>query len=232
MSRKIAIITARAGSKRIPSKNIKDFLGRPIIEYSISAALSSKIFDMVLVSTDCQKIADIAKNAGAIVPFYRSAQNSDDHSTTVDVLLEVINSLKIKKEEFEYGCCIYPTAPFVTSKKIIDSFECLIESGQDNLIPVCEFRSPPQRAFEMNQDKKIKMLYQEFGKSRSQDLTKAYHDVGQFYWFKIDSLLTQETVFTDKTIGYPIPEMESQDIDTPEDWEIAEFKYRYMNKMI
>lgn len=231
MTQKVAIITAREGSKRIPGKNIRDFLGRPIIEYSISAALNSKIFDKVIVSTDSQKIAEIAKKAGASVPFLRSPENSSDHATTVDVLLEVIKNLKEQGEKFEYGCCLYPTAPFITAEKLIDSFHKISHGSHDYLVPVCKFRSSPQRAMTINQDNKLQFSNPDFLKTRSQDLVPAYHDVGQFYWFKTESLICDKTVFTDNTIGYPITEFESQDIDDPEDWKMAELKYTYLKSI-
>lgn len=228
MTHKIAIITARGGSKRIPDKNIKSFSGRPIIEYSIKAAIESKLFDQVIVSTDSEKIAEISKSSGALVPFIRSAKNSNDTATTVDVLLEVIQNLNEKGLKFDYGCCLYPTAPFVNSNKLIDSFNTLMRSGQDYLVPVCKFRTPIQRAMSLEQDHCLKMINPEFLKNRSQDLSPTYHDVGQFYWFKTTSFLRDKSVFTEKTIGYPISELESQDIDCPEDWEIAELKYQYL----
>lgn len=231
MTHKVAIITARGGSKRIPDKNIKSFSGRPIIEYSIRAAIESKLFDQVIVSTDSEKIAEISKGSGALVPFIRSAENSNDTATTIDVLLEVIQNLNEKGLSFDYGCCLYPTAPFITSNKLIDSFNTLIESGQDYLVPVCKYRASPQRAMNLEQDLCLKLIHPEFLKSRSQDLRPAYHDVGQFYWFKITPLLQDKSVFTKKTIGYPISELESQDIDDIEDWKIAEFKYEYLNSL-
>ena len=153
--RAIAIITARGGSKRIPRKNIRDFCGNPIISYAIDAAINSNIFAEVMVSTDDNEIAKIALENGAQVPFYRSSRNSDDYSTTADVLIEVLSEYEKKGLKFDYLCCIYPTAPFVTSEKLKLALKKMINEKAEAIIPVVKFSYPPQRAFIIKDDKLI-----------------------------------------------------------------------------
>jgi pseudaminic acid cytidylyltransferase len=223
----IAIVTARGGSKRIPKKNIKDFLGKPILAYSIEAAINSKCFDEVMVSTDDSEIAEVSKKLGAKVPFYRSKENSSDFATTSDALLEVINNYKSSGINFENACCIYPTAPFITSKTIDDSFKIFLSKDADSLIPVVKFGYPIQRAFKKDGDY-LKMFHPENVNKRSQDLEPAYHDVGQFYWFKVNEFLKNKILITDKTTFIEISELNTQDIDNEEDWKIAELKYKIL----
>ena len=225
--RNIAVITARGGSKRIPRKNIKDFLGKPIMAYSIEAAISSGIFDEVMVSTDDEEIAEIAKKYGAKVPFFRSEVTSGDFATTNDVLLEVIDEYEKRGEFFDYGVCIYPTAPFVTPEKIKDAMEKIIEKNGDSLIPVVSFSYPPKRALVIR-DEKLVFEYPEFMDSRSQDLESEYHDVGQFYCFNINAFKKNKKLMLGNIIPYVVDEMEVQDIDNESDWKIAEIKYRQM----
>ena len=173
--RTIAIITARGGSKRIPRKNIRDFCGNPIISYAIDAAINSNIFAEVMVSTDDNEIAKIALENGAQVPFYRSSRNSDDYSTTADVLIEVLSEYEKKGLKFDYLCCIYPTAPFVTSEKLKLALKKMINEKAEAIIPVVKFSYPPQRAFIIKDDKLI-YKYPENVFKRSQDLESLYHD--------------------------------------------------------
>ena len=224
---KIAIITARGGSKRIPRKNIKDFLGHPIIYYSIKAALDSKIFDHVMVSTDDEEIARISIECGAEVPFMRSEATSNDFAGTNDVLLEVINEYAKRGVEVDEFCCIYPTAPFITPEKLKEAARLLKEKKAGRIIPVVRFSYPPQRGFIIN-DGKLSFKYPEFETSRSQDLEPIYHDCGQFYY--IDGKRFAETRGKLMAETYPmlIPETEVQDIDNEEDWELAEIKYKQM----
>jgi pseudaminic acid cytidylyltransferase len=224
----LAIITARGGSKRIPRKNIKLFLGQPIINYSIKAALASGCFDEVMVSTDDQEIAAIAQAAGAKVPFMRSAATSSDTATTVAVLLEVVNKYKELGQEFDLVCCLYPTAPFITAAKLIGAEELLLKSGADVVFPVVRFSYPIQRALKI-EDKKVKMFWPENLNVRSQDLEPAYHDCGQFYFFKTDKLLIQQTVFSGFALPLEVSELEVQDIDNEIDWQLAEIKYQKLN---
>lgn len=224
----IAIITARGGSKRIPRKNIREFCGHPIIKYSIEAAISSKSFDEVMVSTDDKEIAEIARKYGAKVPFLRSKENSDDYSGTVDVLLEVINEYKKIGKCFDYLCCIYPTAPFITAKKLTSSIKLLQENKDcDCIIPVVKYSYPIQRSLKIDNGK-LKMNWPENYSKRSQDLEDAYHDSGQFYITKTQQLLENKTLFSMNAIPVTISETEAQDIDNEEDWKIAEIKFRVL----
>ncbi len=225
--KKIAIITARGGSKRIPYKNIKDFLGKPILAYSIEAAIASNEFDEVMVSTDDEKIAEIAKQYGAKVPFYRSEKTSGDFATTNDVLLEVIDEYEKRGETFDIGVCIYPTAPFVTGEKIKKAVRTLEESNADTLIPVVQFSYPPKRSMVIR-DGKLIFAHPEFIDSRSQDLESEYHDVGQFYCFKIEAYKKNKKLMLGNILPMVIDETEVQDIDNESDWKIAEIKYKAM----
>ena len=225
--RKIAIITARGGSKRIPRKNIREFCGKPILAYSIEAAIESGLFDTVMVSTDDGEIAEIARRYGAEVPFYRSESTASDYATTTDVLLEVLAEYEKRGEQYELGCCIYPTAPFVTAEKLRDAVERLKSSGADTLIPVVAFSYPPQRAMIVKEGRLV-FEYPQYLDSRSQDLEPHYHDVGQFYLFYTEAFKRNRKLMTGDILPYVVSELEVQDIDNLTDWEIAEIKYRFM----
>lgn len=221
--KRIAIITARGGSKRIPKKNIKEFCGKPIMAYSIEAAIDSQLFDEIMVSTDSEEIAEIAKRYGASVPFMRSEKTSDDYATTNDVLREVLYEYKERGQCFELMVCLYPTAPFVTGEKLRKAVE-LMESGDvDAVTPVVRFSFPPQRAFVVR-DGFLQYRYPEYKNARSQDLEPVYHDCGQFYVMKADNVL--QGVPAEKTMAMIMPELEVQDIDNEEDWKLAEIKYK------
>jgi N-acylneuraminate cytidylyltransferase len=220
----IAIITARGGSKRIPRKNIKMFRGKPIITYSIEIALSSNLFDYVMVSTDDDEIADFAKKLGADVPFIRSKQNSDDFSGTADVIVEVLSALKENEMQFESACCIYPTAPFITLNSLTHSYEVLIENKFDTVFPVCSFSYPIQRALEIK-NSKTSMVSPENMNLRSQDLPSRYHDAGQFYWINVEEFLKEKKLFTNNSGSIILNELETQDIDNETDWKLAELKH-------
>jgi N-acylneuraminate cytidylyltransferase len=226
----IAIITARGGSKRIPRKNIKVFCGKPIIHYSIEAAIQSGIFDEVMVSTDDEEIAEIAKAAGAKVPFFRSAETSSDTATTADVLLEVLDEYEKRGQSFEYGCCIYPTAPFITARKLKEAMDELVKSGAESIVPMQEFSYPPQRGLFIDDKGLVKMLHPEYAETRSQDLQTQYHECGQFYIFRNDAFRIQKDTTMEKSIPYIISPVESQDIDNESDWLLAELKYRFLTE--
>lgn len=219
----LCIIPARGGSKRIPRKNIKDFLGKPIIAYSIEAALASGLFTEVMVSTDDDEIASVALDNGAKVPFIRSLENSSDFATTVDVVKEVLETYKSVDAYFHNVCVIYPTAPFVTSQRLKEGFELLNES--DAVIPVVEFDYPIWRSFKIV-DNNISYQWPEFEKSRSQDLSPHYHDAGQWYFIKTDKITN--TLVPTKTKPLILSLMEVQDIDTEIDWLLAEMKYKVL----
>ena len=225
--KKVAIITARGGSKRIPGKNIKEFCGKPILAYSIEAALHSGMFDRVMVSTDDEKIAAVARQYGAEVPFYRSAETSNDFATTNDVLHEVLEEYEKRGEHFELGCCIYPTAPFVTADKLKSAVSMLLDSDADTLIPVVGFSYPPQRAM-IIEGERLVFEYPEYLDSRSQDLQPHYHDVGQFYVFRTEAFARNRKLMVGNILPLVVSEMEVQDIDNETDWQIAEIKYKVM----
>ncbi len=224
--KKIAIITARSGSKRIPKKNIKFFLGKPIIAYSIEKAINSKLFDKVMVSTDDKEIADISKNYGAEVPFFRSKKNSDDFSTTPDVLIEVLETYKKLNEEFDFGCCIYPTAPLISKKELKKSFDILISKKYDCVFPILPFSYPIQRALRIENSEKVEMINPLNYRVRSQDLEKMYHDAGQFYWFNVSKFINKKKLWTNNTGFIIVDEIDTQDIDDEMDWRLAEIKYK------
>lgn len=221
----LAIITARGGSKRIPKKNIKEFCGKPIIQYSIEAANQSHIFDEVMVSTDSEEIKSIAEACGAIVPFMRSEKTSNDMAMTHEVVIEVLEEYKRRGMEFEYACCIYPTAPFITAEKLLKSRRMLDEPGVDEVMPVVAFSFPPQRCLVIR-DESVQFLWPENRLVRSQDLEKWYHDCGQFYFVRVEPFLREKSLVLKNTIPIVVDEMEVQDIDTYEDWKLAEMKYR------
>lgn len=219
----IAIVTARGGSKRIPKKNIKDFCGKPIIAYSIEAAISAGIFDEVMVSTDSREIAEIAESYGAKVPFMRSEKTSDDYATTRDVLNEVFSEYAKRDRYFDVAVCIYPTAPFVTAKKLIDAVN-MLDDDTTQVIPVVKYSFPPQRAYVIR-DGALEYQFPENARKRSQDLEPIYHDCGQFYVMRPCDIIEGKK---GKERPIIMPESEVQDIDNEEDWKIAEIKYRLM----
>ena len=224
----VAIITARGGSKRIPRKNIKEFGGKPIIAYSIETALNSNLFEYVMVSTDDDEIAGVAKRYGAHVPFMRSKNNSDDFTGTADVILEVLHDLEKVGKQFDYVCAIYPTAPFITKQLLAEAYEVLINKKMDSVFPVCSFSYPIQRSLEIN-DSKISMVWPENLNKRSQDLEPRYHDAGQFYWMNTEVFLKEKKVFTQNSGSVIVNEMQVQDIDSETDWQLAELKYKLIN---
>lgn len=220
----LAVITARGGSKRIPRKNIRDFCGKPIIAYSIEAALKSKLFDEVMVSTDDKEIAEISRKYGAKVPFFRSAENSNDFATTRDVLQEVLTEYKSHNKQFDFLCCIYPTAPFVTSEKLIAGLEALRKADTDRLEAVVKFEFPPQRSLTMDKNGHLNYRYPEYATLRTQDMDPLYHDAGQFYWYDIERyFFTSKKTFSVSALE--LSEKEVQDIDNESDWAIAEMKF-------
>lgn len=231
MSKAIAIIPARAGSKRIPKKNIKNFLGKPIISYAIEAAIKSNLFETVMVSTDSDEIKNIALSCGAEVPFLRSKKNSDDYATTIDVIEEVINRYDKIGNNFEYSCCIYPTAPFTTPTRLRFFYEKLKEKDFDCIFPILEYSHPIQRSLKLIVENNIEMVHPENLVTRSQDLEKRYHDAGQFYWFVPDKLIPAKKLWTENTGGIVINPLEAQDIDNLDDWKLAELKYQMMNNL-
>lgn len=222
----VCIIPARGGSKRIPKKNIKNFLGKPIIAYSIQSALASGLFKEVMVSTDDEEIASLAQGYGATVPFIRSARNANDYATTMDVLKEVIDQYEQQGLSFQNICCLYPTAPFVSAKVLNDAYQLFTTKNYDSLFPIIKYSFPIQRSLKLVGDK-LKSTYPEFINTRSQDLESVYHDAGQFYWLK-KSMLASDTLVSTNTGGYIISELQGQDIDSEVDWKLAELKYELL----
>lgn len=225
----LAIIPARGQSKRIPRKNIKDFMGRPIIAYSIKAALDSKLFDEVMVSTEDTRIARVAKRYGAKIPFMRSEKNSSDHAGLADVCIEVIKRYKDIGMRFDLICCILPTAPFLSGEKIIAAKK-MIESGRYNCVfPIVEYSYPIQRSLKID-GRFVKMRWPGSYYKRSQDIEKTYHDAGQFYFIRTKTLLNEKIMFAKKSGAIILNDLEAQDIDTETDWKLAELKYRIITK--
>ena len=221
----VCIIPARGGSKRIPRKNIKPFLGKPIIAYSIQAALETELFDEVMVSTDDPEIAEIARQYGASVPFMRSEKNSDDFATTYDVIEEVVENYQKQGIEFDTLCCVYSCAPFVTKETLTLAFRELNDKQFDSVFPVLVYSFPIQRALRQ-ENGKLSMIQEEHLTTRSQDLVESYHDAGQFYWCKTKKLLATKKILSPNTGGIVISELDAQDIDTETDWKLAELKYQ------
>lgn len=223
---KVAIIPARGGSKRIFRKNIKIFCGKPIIAYSIEAALESGCFDSVIVSTDDAEIAGIARDFGADVPFLRPVEISDDHSSTIDVMCHSIDWLEEHGSDLEAVCCIYATAPFITPNDLRSSYQKLVVEDSDFVFSATEFPFPVQRALQLSAAGEVLMLYPEHELTRSQDLPVAYHDAGQFYWGKKSAFLERKSIFGENSRIELLPPTRVRDIDTPEDWEFAEALFK------
>lgn len=221
----IAIITARGGSKRIPRKNIKEFMGKPMLAYAIDAAKQSGMFEEIMVSTDDPEIAEIAQKYGAKVPFMRSEKTSNDYATTYDVLKEVTSEYKKLGHEFDNICCIYPCVPFLTGEILHTAFDEFIKSGADRLTPVVKYSFPIQRAFKVNKEGFLEYREPENASKRSQDLEPMYHDVGMFYFYKYNKLDSQ------KIAMYEMDESSIQDIDTEDDWKMAELKYKVLHNV-
>jgi pseudaminic acid cytidylyltransferase len=224
---RVAIIPARGGSKRIHRKNIKEFLGKPIIAYSIEAALKSGLFDEVMVSTDDHEIAELSKNYGASIPFFRKAETANDFATTADVLEEVLNEYKKSGSKFEYACCIYPAAPLIQIKKLKTALDLIVSKQFDCVFPVVKYSHPIWRSVRIEEGKAL-MNWSQYLNSRSQDLPPAFHDAGQFYWFKVTSFLKTLSLFTKNSGVVELDELEVQDIDRITDWKIAELKYQLL----
>ncbi len=227
--KRIAIIPARGGSKRIPRKNIRPFNGKPVIAYAIQAAVKSGIFDKVMVSTDDSGIAEIAQRYGAEVPFMRSKENADDQATTTAVLQEVLEAYAKQGEQFDIACCIYATTPLLTAERLREALTVMEkEETTDVVLPVVRFSYPPQRAFTISEGC-LTMADPTMVNVRSQDLTPLYHDAGQFYLFKTASFANSGQLLSGTMRAMELPEVEVQDIDSETDWAMAELKYRWIH---
>jgi len=225
---KIAIIPARGGSKRIPRKNIKDFFGKPIIAYSIEAAIQSKCFDKVIVSTDDQEIANVALQYGAEVPFLRPDEISNDYATTIDVIQHALHWFEVHGLKIKEVCCIYATAPFIDPINIQQGQRALLAGALNYTFSATSYAFPIQRAFYLNNKGAVNMFYPEHYNTRSQDLKEAYHDAGQFYWGTPEAFITGKPIFSENSKAIIIPRQLVQDIDTVEDWEQAEVMYEVL----
>ena len=225
---KIAIIPARGGSKRIPRKNIRDFCGKPMIAWSIEAALESGCFDRVIVSTDDAEIAEVARRHGAEVPFLRPAELSDDHTGTIPVIRHAIESVGAAGAGVDYVCCVYATAPFVRAEDLRRGFDILLESGGDYAFSVTSYPFPIQRAIRITGQGRVEMFHPERFGARSQDLEEAWHDAGQFYWGRAEAWLAERVIFSPASAPVPLPRHRVQDIDIQEDWVRAEWLFRAM----
>lgn len=226
--KKIAIIPARGGSKRIPKKNIKLFFGKPVISYAIEIANQSGLFDCIMVSTDDEEIKKISLLNGAEVPFLRSKQNSTDKASTFEVLKEVLNWYEYNGVEFDYACCIYPITPLLNVKYLEKGFKKLVEGKYDSVFPISVFSHPIQRALFLNKKGKVKLKNKNLFEQNTQDLPLFYHDTGQFYWFNSKSL-PKKKLITDNSSSIILSKNEYQDVDNEEDWEIL--KIKYLNKL-
>jgi N-acylneuraminate cytidylyltransferase len=225
----IAIIPARGGSKRIPRKNVRPFCGRPMIAWPIQIAVASGLFDRIVVSTDDEEIAVIARQAGADVPFMRPAELADDHSGTIPVMAHAAQWALSESDDVQALCCIYPTAAMISADDLLEGKRKLAEGRHDFVFAATDYPSPVFRAFVEAPDGSIAMLFPEHFNSRSQDLPRALHDAGQFYWGRPDAWLTAETLFGPRSAAVLIPRWRVQDIDTPEDWVRAEALFRSLN---
>ena len=227
-NKNICIIPARGGSKRIPKKNIKLFLGKPIISYSIELALKSNLFDEIMVSTDNDEIAEIAIKSGANIPFFRSSQNSNDFATTLDVIQEVrLEYLKLNKI-FDNVCCIYPTAPLVNISDLVKGYDLIKMKLYDVVYPITEFSYPILRSVIIDNLGNIKMKWPEYANSRSQYLEKHFHDCGQWYWYNNSGLMNNRFENIKPVI---IDNIGVQDIDNLSDWKLTEMKYKIINNL-
>jgi pseudaminic acid cytidylyltransferase len=225
---KVAIIPARGGSKRIPRKNIKPFCGKPMIAWSIEAARLSGCFDRIIVSTDDDEIAQVAREQGAEVPFKRPVALSDDHTGTIPVIAHAIEWMKAHAAPVELACCIYATAPFVRAEDLRLGLDTLKGNGADYAFSVTSYPFPIQRAIRINQEQRVEMFHPEQFNTRSQDLEEAWHDAGQFYWGRAEAWLAGKPIFSHDATAVPLPRHRVQDIDTAEDWERAEWLFRAM----
>ncbi len=228
----LMVIPARGGSKRIPRKNIKSFAGKPMLQWSVEAAHKAQCFNHVIVSTDDDEIAEIARTAGAQVPFMRPAELADDYTPTIPVIRHAIEAYEREHGRVDYVCCLYATAPFVDAADLAASFAELSHAKEplDFVVSGTEFSFPIQRALHINEQGLVEMFMPEHANTRSQDLPKAWHDAGQFYWGKRQAWFEQDSFFNARTRLFPLPTFRVQDIDTPDDWLRAEWMKKAMQK--
>ncbi len=223
--KRVAIIPARGGSKRILKKNIKTFAGQPIIAYSIKAAIESNLFNRIILSTDSEEIAEVGKLYGAEVPFMRPCELADDFTGTIEVLIHALNWLNDHDKFYNYFCCIYATAPFLKKAYMIEAFDILRENNATSAFSVTSFPYPILRALKIDKNNRVKMIWPDHLHARSNDLSEAYHDAGQFYWCDTEKFLAEKAFFSSNSVPVILPRYLVQDIDTMEDWQTAEKLY-------
>ncbi|WP_386080154.1 pseudaminic acid cytidylyltransferase [Vreelandella sp. F11] len=224
----VAIIPARGGSKRIPRKNVKEFCGKPMIAWSIEAAKASGCFDKIIVSTDDREIAEAAEHWGAEVPFLRPNELADDYTGTLPVIRHAVQWLSEHEVTVAYACCVYATAPFVTSEDLLRGWELIQKSDASFVFSVTSYAFPVQRAIRITEEGRVAMFYPEHFQTRSQDLEDAWHDAGQFYWGKAEAWLEEKSIFSADSVPLQLPRHRVQDIDTSEDWARAEWLFKAM----
>tara|TARA_R100001129_G_scaffold179391_1_gene156154 strand:+ start:4779 stop:5468 length:690 start_codon:yes stop_codon:yes gene_type:complete len=222
----IAIIPARGGSKRIPRKNIKPFCGKPMIAWTIEAAEASGCFDNIIVSTDDDEIATVARACGASVPFKRPDNLSGDHTGTIPVIKHAIEWYEAHVKPIDYACCLYATAPFVQSDDLKQGLQSVQNKGVDYTFSVTSYAFPIQRALRLSDSGGVSMFQPEHFNTRSQDLEEAWHDAGQFYWGRADAWTNEKPLFSERSVAVPLARHRVQDIDTPEDWTRAEWLFK------
>lgn len=226
---KLAVIPARGGSKRIPRKNIKEFCGKPMIAWSIETAIKSGCFDKIIVSTDDEEIADVARKYGAEIPFIRPPELSDDYAGTIPVIAHAIREQTKNNKKPTAVCCIYATAPFIQAEDLRQGYKLLTKNKCDYVFSVTRYDFPIQRAVKIMSNGKVQMFQPEYFNTRSQDLEAAYHDAGQFYWGSPDAWLNEKPVFSANSLPIILPNFRVQDIDTLEDWERAELLFKLLD---
>lgn len=228
----LCVIPARGGSKRIPRKNIKEFCGKPMIAWSIEAAKASDCFDRIIISTDDEEIAEVAKSYGAEVPFMRPPELSDDHTGTIPVIGHAVDWVSRNACVVDFACCLYATAPFVHAEDLQNGFALMQQGGADYAFSVTSYASPIQRAIRVTNDQRIEMFNPDLFNTRSQDLEEAFHDAGQFYWGRASAWLTGKPLFSNDAAPLLLPRHRVQDIDTADDWDRAELMFEILNKSL
>lgn len=225
---KLAVIPARGGSKRIPGKNIKEFCGKPMIAWSIEAAKASGCFDRIIVSTEDTEIAAVAEQYGAETPFLRPGHLADDYTGTIPVIRHAVEWFTDNQQPVTLACCIYPTAPFITSRDLIRGHQVLQDESCSYAFSVTSYAFPIQRAIRITDEGRVSMFYPQHFDTRSQDLEEAWHDAGQFYWGIPQAWLNEKPFFGEQSAPVQLPRHRVQDIDTPEDWARAEWLFKAM----
>ena len=226
--KKIAIIPARGGSKRIPNKNIKDFFGKPVISYAIETAIKSNLFDEIMVSTDSEEIKKISISSGASVPFMRTKVNSTDNSTIYDVIVEVVKEYSKKNINFDYGCCIFPISPLINSEILNKCYQIITNGKYHSVLPLSYTEQPIERALKLDKKNLLKLDNFDVFKKMGQDFEPSYFDTGQFCWFNIKKTINEGSIISSKTKGIILNQFEYQDVNTLDEWEMLKIKYNYM----